>query len=216
MPANPVIDYYFAPMSGYAYLGHARLLAIAAQAKAQINYHPLDMAQVFAAAGSFPPAKYPAVRQHHRKADMNRWAAARGLPITDTPNFWPVPMALANQVITAAQHLGLDQGAVTQAVLAAVWVHELDIANPADIARALDIAGLDPGPLLAAAATPPIIAAAAQDTSNAIDLGIFGSPTYIVNDDWFFGQDRLDFLQVHLQLWRTARSGASATTGRAH
>jgi 2-hydroxychromene-2-carboxylate isomerase len=60
-------------MSGYAYLGHARLLNIAVQAGAQGVYHPLDMAKVFfAAAGSFPPAKYLAVRQRHRKADMVR------------------------------------------------------------------------------------------------------------------------------------------------
>lgn len=74
-------------MSGYAYLGHARLLDIAAQTGAQVVYHPLDMAEVFAAAGSFPPAKYPAVRQHHHKADMARWAQKLSLPINPTPKF---------------------------------------------------------------------------------------------------------------------------------
>ena len=186
-------------MSGYAYLGHARLLEIAAEAKVDVRYHPLDMLQVFAAAGSFPPAKYPAVRQRHRKADMKRWAERLDMPLNATPKFWPVPMALACQVITAARDLGEDQGAVSQAVLSAVWVHDLNIAETSDMKKALDIAGINSGILLDAAGTPAVVTAAARHTSDAIDLGLFGSPTYIINDDWFFGQDRLEFLQRHLE-----------------
>jgi 2-hydroxychromene-2-carboxylate isomerase len=192
------IDYYFAPMSGYAYLGHARLLNIAAQAGAQVVYHPLDMAKVFEAAGSFPPAKYPAVRQHHRKADMVRWAQKLSLPINPTPKFWPTQMPLACRVIVAAKHLGLDQGAVTQAILLAVWTHDLDISDASDISTALRRQGMEPDPILAAALRPDIITEATSDTRDAIELGIFGSPTYVIGEDWFFGQDRLEFLKDRL------------------
>ncbi|WP_439123236.1 2-hydroxychromene-2-carboxylate isomerase [Marivita sp.] len=199
MPADPIIDYYFAPMSGYAYLGHAQLLEIASRAGVEIRYHPLDMAKVFAAAGSFPPAKYPAVRQHHRKADMKRWAEVLDLPLNDTPKFWPAPMSLACQVITAARDAGVDQGAVSHAILAAVWVHDLNIADTADITLALDKAGLDAKLLLGTATAPETVAKAEAHTTGAIDLGIFGSPTYCVKDDWFFGQDRLPLLQTLLE-----------------
>jgi 2-hydroxychromene-2-carboxylate isomerase len=192
------IDYYFAPMSGYAYLGHARLLNIAAQAGAQVVYHPLDMAKVFEAAGSFPPAKYPAVRQHHRKADMVRWAQKLSLPINPTPKFWPTQMPLACRVIVAAKHLGLDQGAVTQAILLAVWTHDLDISDASDISTALRRQGMEPDPILAAALRPDIITEATSNTRDAIELGIFGSPTYVIGEDWFFGQDRLEFLKDRL------------------
>jgi 2-hydroxychromene-2-carboxylate isomerase len=185
-------------MSGYAYLGHARLLNIAAQAGAQIVYHPLDMAKVFEAAGSFPPAKYPAVRQHHRKADMARWAQKLSLPINPTPKFWPTPMPLACQVIVAAKHLGLDQSAVTQAIFSAVWKDDLNIADAKDIASALKQHGMAPNPILAAAQRPDIITAATSETRDAIALGIFGSPTYVIGEDWFFGQDRLAFLKERL------------------
>ncbi|MFT5631774.1 MAG: 2-hydroxychromene-2-carboxylate isomerase [Gammaproteobacteria bacterium] len=198
MPDKMTIDYYFAPMSGYAYLGHARLLNIAAQAGAQVVYHPLDMAKVFEAAGSFPPAKYPAVRQHHRKADMVRWAQKLSLPINPTPKFWPTQMPLACRVIVAAKHLGLDQGAVTQAILLAVWTHDLDISDASDISTALRRQGMEPDPILAAALRPDIITEATSDTRDAIELGIFGSPTYVIGEDWFFGQDRLEFLKDRL------------------
>ena len=104
-------------MSSYAYLGHARLLDLAAKADATIRYHPLDMAKVFAAAGSFPPAQHPDVRQTHRKADMVRWADRFSLPINPTPKHWPVPMELACRVIIAAGTGGADQGQVAGAIL---------------------------------------------------------------------------------------------------
>tara|TARA_B110000503_G_scaffold97978_1_gene146887 strand:+ start:9029 stop:9604 length:576 start_codon:yes stop_codon:yes gene_type:complete len=185
-------------MSGYAYLGHARLLDIAARAGAQIVYHPLDMAKVFEAAGSFPPAKYPAVRQNHRKADMARWAQKLSLPVNPTPKFWPTPMPLACQVIVAAKHLGLDQGAVTQAILSAVWKDDLNIADAKEIASALKEHGMAPDPILAAALRPDVITEATSETRDAIALGIFGSPTYAIGEDWFFGQDRLEFLEDRL------------------
>lgn len=198
MPSDITIEYYFAPMSGYAYLGHARFLQIAKAASANVVYHPLDMAKVFAAAGSFPPAKYPAVRQHHRKADMERWAKKSKLPINPTPKFWPAPMPLACEVIVAAKDIGLDQGEVTRAILSAVWVHELNIADTNDIAATLAKHGIDAEPILQAAKQPQCIEDAAAHTRDAIEAGIFGSPTYVVGDDWFFGQDRLEFLAAKL------------------
>lgn len=185
-------------MSGYAYLGHARLLNIAVQAGAQVVYHPLDMAKVFEAAGSFPPAKYPAVRQHHRKADMVRWAQKLSLPINPTPKFWPTPMPLACQVIVAAKHLGLDQGAVTQAILSAVWKDDLNIADTKDIASALKQHGMTPGLIIDTSEQPDIAAETAVETRDAIEHGFFGSPTYVLGEDWFFGQDRLEFLAEKL------------------
>lgn len=196
-------------MSGYAYLGHARLLNIAAQAGARVIYHPLDMAKVLAAAGSFPPAKYPVVRQHHRKADMARWAQKLSLPINPTPKFWPTPMPLACQVIVAAKHLELDQGAVTQAILSAVWTHDLNISDAADISTALRRQGMAPDPILAAALRPDIITEATFGTQDAIALGIFGSPTYVIDEDWFFGQDRLAFLEDRLSVAGSIRSSAT-------
>lgn len=195
MPARPVIDYYFAPMSGYAYLGHGRFVALAKTVEAKINYHALDMARVFSSAGSFPPAKYPEIRQTHRKADMGRWAAHLGIPINTTPAFWPVPMDLACRVIAGA---GDAQADVTASILAAVWMHDLDISKPEDMERALKHYDLDSVGLLTQASLPEVKSLSANETDKAIEIGIFGSPTYVFSGEWFFGQDRLEFLQSAL------------------
>lgn len=194
MQQPKVVDYYFAPMSGYAYLGHDAFVGLCADVDATIRYHPLDMGKVFAAAGSFPPAKYPGVRQVHRKADMARWAQKRGLPFNATPSFWPAPMELACAVITAAEVI--DQATVSKAILSAVWVHNLNIADPADIANALKQHGVAADALLEKSRTPDIVAKAQATTTIAIEMGIFGSPTYVYDGAWYFGQDRLDFLKA--------------------
>ncbi len=195
-PAEPVLDYYFAPISGYAYLGHARFLRIAQAAGATIRVHALDMPRVFAAAGSFPPAKYPEVRQRHRRADMARWAARLGLPLNPAPAHWPAPMGLACRVIAAAPP---DmQPALAGGVLSSVWVHDLNIADRSSLAEGLRLAGLHPDPLLTAAEGPEGETRAAAVTDAAIAAGVFGSPTYALGEDWFFGQDRLDFLEDRL------------------
>jgi|TARA_R110002012_G_scaffold261703_3_gene443667 2-hydroxychromene-2-carboxylate isomerase len=199
LSAPNVIDYYFAPMSGYAYLGHARLLDIAADTGAVIRYHPLDMAAVFAAAGSFPPAKYPEIRQTHRKADMKRWAVKLELPINTTPAFWPVPMDLACRVIVASQALGGDQGEVVGAILKAVWVHDLNISDQGDVGKTLELDGIVADEILNVAGDSAVASQAKAETAEAIEKGIFGSPTYVIGDDWFFGQDRLAFLRGHLK-----------------
>jgi len=198
LPQSDVIDYYFAPMSGYAYLGHARLLEMAKQHGVELRYHPLNMLKVFAAAGSFPPAKYPDVRQHHRKADMARWAAKLDLPINTTPAFWPVAMDLACRVIVAAKSLNMDQGAVTGAILSAVWAENRNIADADDLSAMLSQWGLDGEALLDEAQSPDSEKDAELETQRAIDLGIFGSPTYVLGDAWYFGQDRLGFLASEL------------------
>lgn len=198
LPTPDAIDYYFAPMSGYAYLGHARLLEITKEFDVTLRFHPLNMLKVFAAAGSFPPAKYPETRQHHRKADMARWAKKFGLTIKTSPAFWPVPMEFACKVITAAKELGIDQGAVTSAVFSAVWENDLNIGDADDLGKALTFLGPDGPRLIERAATASIAEESQAETDLAIKKGIFGSPTYVVGQDWFFGQDRLDFLSAYL------------------
>ncbi|MCG3268815.1 DsbA family protein [Yoonia sp. I 8.24] len=129
---------------------------------------------------------------------MARWAEVQGLPINTTPAFWPVSMGLACSVIVAADSLGIDQGMVTGAVLSAVWEKDLNIADEGDLGKALAGIGFDVSLLLDNASTPQIQEASEEITKTAIQLGLFGSPTYVVKENWFFGQDRLDFLEKEL------------------
>lgn len=194
-----VIEYYFAPISGYAYLGHQALMALAAETGATVRFKPLLIAKVFAASETTPPFAQSDVRRTYRIEDQARWAAHYGLDMKAVPKHWPTNPALACKAILAAGRLGADQGAVSFACLKAVWAEERDIAKPAELKAALDDAGLPGTDILAAAEAPEIATEMEEITDAAIAAEVFGSPTYVTGGARFWGQDRLPFLRAALE-----------------
>ncbi|MDX5363753.1 MAG: 2-hydroxychromene-2-carboxylate isomerase [Pseudazoarcus pumilus] len=192
------IDYFYSPMSGYAYLGEPRLRQIADAAGARLRYRPMDVVRVFAATDTVPPFKQSEARLSYRREDLARKARQLGLPIHVAPRHWPADATLASRVIAAVALEGDDPGPASFALLSAVWADELDIAQPDHIAHALSRAGLDAQALLSAAQAPEAAAAVAGNTEAAIAARVFGSPTFVVNDERFWGQDRLEDLARHL------------------
>lgn len=192
------IDYFYTPISGYAYLGEPRLREIAKAAGARLRYRPMDIVRVFAATDTVPPFKQSDARLSYRREDLARKARMLGLPINVAPRHWPTNASLASRVIAAIALEGNDPGAASFALLSAVWADELDIAQPDHIAHALSRAGLDGTALIAAAEAPEAAAAVAGNTEAAIAARVFGSPTYVVEDERFWGQDRLDDLANRL------------------
>jgi len=83
-------------------------------------------------------------------------------------------------------------------VFTACWAQERDIADPATLAELLAEAGL-PAQRLAASNEAPALERYAANTAQAIAAGVFGAPSYVVDGEIFWGQDRLDFLARRLQ-----------------
>jgi len=199
-----VIDYYFAPISGYAYLGHKPFMALLRDTGAQVRFRPVEIGKVFAATGTTPPFAQSDVRKSYRMQDQARLAAAQDLIMRAVPAHWPTAPGLACRAIVAAGVLGLDQDTASFACLRAVWAEERDIADPDQLGAALDAAGLPAAQIMAEAATPAITHAADDCTAAAIDAGVFGSPTYVLGTERFWGQDRLEHLRTALALHRNA------------
>ena len=194
-----IITYYFAPISGYAYLGHRSLIEMAKAHRAVIDYRPLVIARVFAASETTPPFAQSAPRQSYRIEDQARWAAQKGLAMTPTPAYWPTDPMLACQCIVAAGNLGFDPDALTFACLRAVWAEERNIADAETLVDILKAEGYDADSVIDHAGTEPVEAEVASITKDAIAAEIFGSPTYVYNGHRFWGQDRLEFLEQALQ-----------------
>ncbi|MEO9574251.1 MAG: 2-hydroxychromene-2-carboxylate isomerase [Tateyamaria sp.] len=193
------ITYYFAPISGYAYLGHPSLMALAKDHGAKVVFKPLMIAKVFAASETTPPFAQSAPRKSYRIEDQARWAAQKGLAMTATPAHWPTDPGPACKAIIAAGQLGLDQDVITFGCLKAVWAQERNIAETETLADILDAAGCDAAKVLDLAATDAIAAEVQQITEEAIAGEVFGSPTYVYGGQRFWGQDRLDFLGQAMQ-----------------
>jgi 2-hydroxychromene-2-carboxylate isomerase len=195
----PVIDYYFATISPWTWLGHDRFAALARAHGAAVRVRPVDFGRVFAASGGLPLPKRAPQRQAYRLVELQRWSGFLGVPLNLHPKHFPVPGdASARLILAVAQHDGEDAAlALTGRVLRAVWVDERDISNPDHLALLLAEAGL-PARRLGDAAEPAVQARYDALTQQAVDAHVFGAPSYVVDDEIFWGQDRLDFLARRL------------------
>ena len=191
------IDYFLSPLSPFTYLAGTRLEEIAARRGVPVVYKPFGIARVFEVTGT------PAVKDRHeskrryRLQDMVRLSKRTGLPINTQPMFWPTNPVPAMSAIIAAQAAGGgDVGALVHALLRACWAEEKDIADDGVVRACLEAHGFDGGlvnsGMLSGSETIE------RNTQEAIDRGVFGSPSYLVGEELFWGQDRLDHLDAHL------------------
>jgi 2-hydroxychromene-2-carboxylate isomerase len=84
-------------------------------------------------------------------------------------------------------------------MLEAHWRDDADLADAATLARIARGAGYAPEPLLEAAGSPEVRATYDANTEEAVRRSVFGSPTYVVDGDMFYGQDRLEMVERALR-----------------
>jgi 2-hydroxychromene-2-carboxylate isomerase len=115
------------------------------------------------------------------------------------PKYFPVDANPASLMIIAARQQGLDALRLTQRILRAVWVEEVNIADTDTIIGLADELEMDGKALVEASGGPDIATQYEHDTQHAIQRGVFGVPTYAIDDELFWGQDRLDFIKRKLE-----------------
>lgn len=211
------VDYYFTPVSPWTYLGHDRFAAMCARHGATIRVKPCDIGgKVFPISGGLPLAKRAPQRQAYRMMELKRWRSYLGLPLTLEPKYFPTNPEPASLLIVAATRLGPHPAmALTGAVLRACWVEEKDVGDPATLRRIMIDAGFDADVLTRIANGPDARATYEASTQEAIERGVFGAPTYALDDELFWGQDRLDFVARALAGTDVAADQAQAPQGPA-
>lgn len=192
----PQIDYYFTPLSPWCYLAGGRLERIAAAHGATVRYRPFDTGAAFARTGGKVLAERHESRKAYRLQDLRRTAARLGMKIDLHPPFFPTNPAPASYAIIAAQTAGGDVGGLVQSFLRACWAEGKNIAEDEVIRGLLAAHGFDP-----ALADKGLFTGAetyARNLEDAVAAGVFGAPFYIVGEERFWGQDRLEDLDLHL------------------
>ena len=192
------IDYFFSTMSPFTYLAGTRLEEIAARYGATVTYKPLDILALFTRTGGTAPKDRHDNRKAYRMQELKRQSVKAGLAMNFAPMFFPVNTAPSSYAIIAAQKAGGgDLGALVHGFTRAVWAEERNIAEDEVIRDVMTRAGFDPG-----VADRGMMMAADTYMANleeAVSRGVFGAPFYICDDDErFWGQDRLDDLDLHL------------------
>lgn len=190
--ADKKLSLWFDYSCPYAYLASTHIEALAARTGATLVWEPMLLGGVFRAAGTpqnLNAALGPA-KAKHNAADMHRWAARFGVPLT-------VPAEHPRRTVEALRATllaGIDPR-VIHGLYRAYWVEGRDVADRAVIAAVLDAAGHDGAALVARLDDAAVKEDLVARTARAVDLGVFGAPTTIVGDELFWGQDRLDFVE---------------------
>lgn len=202
------LDFWFDLSCPYAYLASRRLGAMLAGRAAELRYRPMLLGGVFRAigAGDGPMATLSPAKREHLGKDLLRWADLDGTPLT-TPAGHPMRTVRALRTL-----LGVPEAQWSEAVdelYATYWQRGEDITQDAPIAAALRRAGVAEAVITAALAGADSEERKAElhaRTDEAVRLGIFGAPGFVVHTAagprLIWGQDRMHWVQALLDGWQ--------------
>lgn len=192
------IDYYFTLNSPWSYMGSARLATMAKAHGASVACKPAKMGEVFSRTGGFPLPKRSPERQAYRLMELRRWTDVLGIDFVIEPDHFPHDEAEGVRLVIAAEIAGQDALGLATELGRALWELNQDPADADVQNEAAKRAGLDANALRQALSAEEAEDIWTRNTEEAISRGVFGAPAYVVGDEIFWGQDRLDFLERKL------------------
>ncbi len=195
------IDYYYSTRSNFTYIGAARLNAMAKASRRRIVHRPILLSVVMPPIGGMPFGERPTMLRNYAMRDALRCAEHLGVPLLREPIHHMGPVELPSGIVIAGQRAVVrgeegDVDALSLGVLQALWRDDLDIADKTVVAALCRAAGFAaPDALIDEALSEAVQAELARNCQEAIIRGVIGAPTYFVDDEPFYGQDRLDYVE---------------------
>ena len=187
------IQFYFDFGSPNAYLSHKVIPAIEARTGASFNYVPVLLGGMFKLTGNQSPATaFAGVKNKpaYERLEMRRFIEKHGLGAFKMNPHFPVNTLQLMRGAVAAQAAGVFKPYV-EAMYACMWERGLKMDDPAVVHQALADAGLPVDQLLGLITTDAVKAQLMANTEGAVAAGAFGSPSFLVGSELFFGKDRL-------------------------
>ena len=190
------IEYFYGVPSPFAYLGSTKLQSLAKKYNVEIIERPCDLVGgIFAKTGGIPVPQRSPQRQKYRIDELKRWSDFLDIKINIKPKFFPPKDShMPSKYIIAANLLG-TKVAFGHKLLEQVWSEEKDITDEKNIEIVSNYFKLDFKELSDLAKSDKVSRIYQDNTEEAVSKNVFGSPTYIFNDELFWGQDRLEFLE---------------------
>lgn len=176
-----------------AYLCHKVLADMEARTGVRFEYLPILLGGLFKLSNNRSPVEAFAGipnKQAYDQLEVQRFIARHRLTRFQFNPHFPVNTLKIMRLAVAAQSLGCGPQTI-DAMYSAMWEQARNMDDPDEIAAVLREAGLDGPALLAQAQVPEVKARLAANTQAAFERGAFGSPSFFVGDQLFFGKDRL-------------------------
>jgi len=190
------VEFFFDVGSPASYLAWTQLASIAQRHNAEIVWRPMLLGAVFQAVGNTSPAAVPAKGAYMLK-DLKRFSAIYDVPFRFNP-FFPVNTMQLMRGVTA--YLGTPKfESYLSAIFNALWAEKLNMESQEVVAEVLSRVGIEATDFMACISEPEVKARLKSSTEEAVARGIFGAPSFFVNDEMYFGQDRLSFVEDALR-----------------
>ncbi|AVO60273.1 2-hydroxychromene-2-carboxylate isomerase [Pseudomonas chlororaphis] len=190
---SKTVEFFFDLGSPTSYLAYTQLPKICAQTGSQLIYQPMLLGGVFKATGNASPISIPA-KGRYTLQDLARYARRYEVPLAFNPHF-PINTLLLMRAVTGMQ-LRHPQRFVAfiDCLFRALWVEKRNLNDQATVAAVLSEGGFDPLEVLALTNDEEVKNALKDKTEQALQRGVFGAPSMFVDNQLFFGQDRLEFV----------------------
>ena len=202
------VSCYYSLSSPWAYFAGPRQDDIVRRHRVKLVLKPFDFQEVVPRTGGVPLRTRPEPRRTYHALELDRWRKYLGMPLNLTPKYYPADGKPSGWnkppgwMVIAAQERGLDAPRLSHALLRALWAEERDTSKPEVRIAVANEHGL-PGEELQKEETSSRVQSLYETYSEeAENLGVFGAPTYVLNGERFWGQDRLEFLDRALALSR--------------
>jgi 2-hydroxychromene-2-carboxylate isomerase len=187
------IAVYFSFHSPWAYIGHGALQSLVAKHKLRVDYRPVSLPQIYPESGGLPLAKRHPLRLDYRIVELQRWREKRGLKFHLHPKHWPFDPAPADRIVCAMTLSAVDPTSFISAAFVGVFERQLNVGDAGTLAQILQDAGYEPV-WLQRGESGEAETCYQRNLARALESGVFGSPSYVLEGEVFWGQDRLELL----------------------
>jgi 2-hydroxychromene-2-carboxylate isomerase len=201
---EPRVEFQFDFGSPNAYLAHLVIPAIERRTAVQFAYVPVLLGGVFKATGNVSPAislRGIKNKPEYEALEMRRFLARHGITRFALNPHFPVNTLQIMRGAVAALRLGCFARYVDE-VYRHMWVEPRKLDEPDVIHAALVESGLPADELIALSADPGVKQELLANTERAVARGVFGSPSFFVGDELFFGKDRLREVEEEIEAQR--------------
>ena len=194
------IEYFYSLASPFTFLGSEKLQTIAKKYNAEIVEKPCDLVGgIFSKTGGLPVPQRSPQRQKYRLDELKRWSEFLNIKINIKPKFFPPKDPHISAKYAIAANLSGVKVLFGHELLKKLWIEEKDISDEKNIELISNQFKIDFNELSSLAKSNKVSDIYTNNTEEAVQKNVFGAPTYIFNDELFWGQDRLEFLERALK-----------------
>ena len=184
-------DFYFDFGSPYTFLAHKEIRKIEKEFSVKINYMPVLLGGLFKLAGIKADIEIP-IKGKYMIKDCKLWAEKYGIDFKFN-SFFPINTLSLMRCVLVAEKKKLEENLINK-VFDAIWKDGLNLNDSTNVEKLLSSLNFEPKTFLNESIQPNIKGELKKRTDNAFEKGIFGAPSFIINNKIFWGQDRIEFV----------------------